>query len=577
MVSLLCDYLRIEGGSGKILETGKALEPVSELCIKAPRRGWFSFQVVVRAEAGVRVSITAPDQIEPEAFCEWFHKIDDKLVPDCLIPISLDGPIPESFRSVGELCVIWVDAFVKENCAAGINDLAVTVSDSKAVTKLTVHAQIIEAMIPQNGTMTCDFNNYADSISNLYKSLRENPCRYRDGSYYAIELQYYQMAREHRGLFHNLPYKHSGYIPEGFAPAITGEGKDIHVQDWSLYDEHFAPLLDGTAFKGSKVSERPLEYMYLPFHLGWPANYEKWGKKGYRTEYRRIIGEFVRHFEEKGWYSTRAELFLNHKKDYRFFPYTADEIWYKHDEEVMDRWHEVIEGTYEYSKVPFIARIDSSNYFGVHHNNHRFADWFKLWVAGVSMFNWYPESVAAFREHGNTLWIYGDVLKRMDTNLLALYQWPITCLMTGADGFCVWNTTGAGKDPFETPAGGGTELLFYPGERFGHQGPLACIRLKTLRNAMQLCDLLTLVNRQRREKAINAVFGFADNGSWWREKPSFIDVPPRYWDFDKAVGEASVKQLYLDRDAETIETFRACALRLTEDGAEEEKRGFQFY
>ena len=26
-----------------------------------------------------------------------------------------------------------------------------------------------------------------------------------------------------------------------------------------------------------------------------------WGKKGYTTEYRRILWEFLRHCEEKGW------------------------------------------------------------------------------------------------------------------------------------------------------------------------------------------------------------------------------------------------------------------------------------
>lgn len=557
---LLSDLVRINGATGLILETGEAPGKNSVLGLIAPRGGFSSFQVIIEDADKQTLSVKAKadhTDIGIELFEEWFHETEDQLTPDCLIPVNEDGTLKAKQALSKNLTCIWVDIYVPETLDAGKKDITVFVESEGNTRTLSVTVDISETVLPETGLITCDLNNYADAISPQFPSMRSNPERYRDGSYIALEHEYYLMAREHRSLFHNLPYRHSGKIKESFAPVISGEGKDIHVSDWSLFDRHFGPLLDGSAFENSRVSKKPVEYMYLPFHLGWPASYEKWGKKGYKTEYRRILNDFVRHFEEKGWTKTKLELFLNHKKDYRFFPYTADEIWYLHDEEVMDKWHDVIKGAYEDTTVPIIVRIDSSNYFGVHHNNHRFAEYCKLWVAGESMFNWYPESVDAFRKYGNTLWIYGSVLHDMRTSLLSLYQWPIVCMMTGADGFCVWNTTGAGKDPLKTPVGNGTELLFYPGEAFSLTKPLASIRLKTLRNAMQAAEAAKVMNQTDVHNFVNKLFDKNGDADWWREKPDFIDTPPRYWDFGEAFSKAIVPPLFAGKSPLLAADFRS--------------------
>lgn len=556
---LLSDLVRVNGTNGLILETGTVPERISSLGLIAPRGGFSSFQVIIENADKDALSVKAvPDtgNIQIELYEEWFIETGDCLTPDCLIPLKEDGSLTAKQLLPKNVVCIWADVFVPAEEKPGEHLVSIVLECINKPRTLSVNLLVSETVLPEAGLITCDLNNYADAISPQYESMRHNPDRYTDGSYIALEHEYYKMAREHRALFHNLPYRHSGKIKESFAPVLSGEGKDITVSDWSLFDEHFGPLLDGSAFENSRVSKKPVEYMYLPFHLGWPASYEKWGKKGYKTEYRRILNDFIRHFEEKGWTKTHFELFLNHKKDYRFFPYTADEIWYEHDEEVMDKWYDVIKGAYEDTKVSMIVRIDSSNYFGVHHNNHRFAEYCRLWVAGEGMFNWYPESIDAFRKYGNTLWIYGGVLNDMRTSLLSLYQWPIVCMMTGADGFCVWNTTGAGKEPLKTPVGNGSELLFYPGGAFGLNQPLASIRLKTLRNAVQAAEAAKVMDRQRVHAFVNTLFNKKGDEDWWREKPDFIDTPPRYWDFGEAFSKAIVPPLYIGKSPFLAAEFR---------------------
>ena len=57
------------------------------------------------------------------------------------------------------------------------------------------------------------------------------------------------------------------------------------------------------------------------------------------------------------------------------------------------------------------------------------------------------------------------------------------------DGYVRWLTTAPGKDPWFQFEGGG-EALVYPGDRFGVEGPIASIRLKIERNAVQDVTLL---------------------------------------------------------------------------------------
>lgn len=592
------DLFRVDGATGAFLEREFAddSQRLSALRYTVGRNQYASFQIVFAPKSG-RLNTATVDfpslqgqaHSVPaacfEAYVEWFHRVEDALVPDMLLPFPqtpLTIPQDTAYLADQRVGALWVDLFIAKDTPAGLyrGDLAVSADGQKALFPLEV--EVKAAVIPEGGRLIADLNNYADSLSPHFDSLRGNPDRYRDGSYAAVETAFHRMAREHRALFHNLPYRHSSATPECYLPALAGEGKTIRVASWDLFDRHFGPLLDGTAFQGSRVSERPVDFLYLPFNLGWPANYEKWGQKGYKTEYRRILHEFTRHFEEKSWDKTYLEILLNNKKDYRFYPYTIDEIWYEHDEAVVDTYFDIIRDIFEHSSARFLFRMDSSNHYG-NHFDHRFSDYCKMWVAGWAMFNWFPESVAVMKNKGNILWIYGSVLRSMKESLLSLFVWPMQCLMTGATGFCVWNTTGFGSDPRKAPAALGSTALFYPGSPFGLEAPLPSIRLKALRNAMQTADLAMLAEgtplKARVEAIVNRHFGLPGNDAWWREKPPFVNDSPRTWDFGEAMDAYCVPPLHRGRDPRIAHAIARDVLSLF--SGEEDENGarvhFRFY
>ena len=382
-----------------------------------------------------------------------------------------------------------------------------------------------------------------------------------------------KVAREHRCCFQHLNYLHSGAPVESFAPVLEGSGKNIRVKSWELFDQHFGAFLDGSAFEGSRRGAMPMEFMFLPFNMGWPADYSKYGKPGFKTEYRRILWEFMRHFEEKGWTKTVFELMLNHKKEYRFFPSSQDEIWYEHDEEVAEYMYDVIKDTIEHSAARFVFRADSSNHYGNHFRNH-FADMFNMYVASTTLLSWYPESVQVMRNKKNILWIYGWYGEGMSINLPlhASLTHPMICFMTGATGFCsFWNSVGFGDDYLRRPFVNGGQAIFYPGTKFGLSHVLPSIRLKALRNHMQLTDLMAETDGLDAESfpqlknelcgIVNKHFGYESMDSWWQSPPDFADTPPRYWDWSKVHG----LNHYEGRSPAIIEALRQDVYRLFED------------
>ena len=75
--------------------------------------------------------------------------------------------------------------------------------------------------------------------------------------------------------------------------------------------------------------------------------------------------------------------------------------------------------------------------------------------------------------------------------------------------------------------------------RRGADDVLPCIRLKSLRNSMQLADLMMTACGTRMEarpavqaeleEIVNRQYGFSDSSSWWHEKPPFFEEDARDW------------------------------------------------
>ncbi len=579
---LIPDYCRIDGETGDFAEQefrGDFEKLDSGIALVSARNQMVSFQIVAEREGeeelrDFSVEFTpltgkngeiAPDY---ELFIEWFHRVEGAFVPDMLLPYgrcSLDFRVPleREYHAGQKAGALWVDLFVPESAQKGRYEGKLTVSANGARREFTVSLKVYRCMVPYESRIVADLNNYADNISPSYPALANNPDRYRDGSYFEVEKGFITLAREHRCLFQNLNYLHSGKPVESFAPELEGSGKTIRVKDWSLFDRHFGPYLDGSAFKGSRRGEMPIEFMFTPFNLGWPANVANWGRKGFKTEYRRILWEFTRHFEEKGWTNTFMEIMFNHKKEYRFFPSTQDEIWYEHDEEILDYMWDVMKDITPHSTAKFVFRADSSNHYGDH--TVKYLDVFDMWVAAMTMYAWFPERVQALKNRGAIQWIYGWYGEGMtiDLPLNAFLTQPMICFMTGATGFCsFWNAVGWGDDYKKTPFVNAGQSLFYPGFEFGAGHVLPSLRMKVLRNQMQLADLMMTADgldaeafdyqRKDLEQIVNECFGYESSDAWWKEKPPFVDTPPRYWHY----GDEVTLNHYKGRSPKIIDELR---------------------
>jgi len=526
------DFCRLEGRTGVALELVE-IEQANCLSLQAATNEYVSFQFAVQGVekvSDIRLMYNFGGGLEAEVFYQWFHQVGDKLVPDLLVPwgqaCNLDEVVSKHYQS--DYAVFWVDIFVPKGTAAGTytSTLDVELGGETVSHKIDVLVHGVE--LTDENLIIADMNSYADTVTKNFPHLEENARRFEDGSYFEAESWIYKVFHEHRGVFHHLPYGHGGNNIHTFAPELSGEGKNIYVSDWTVYDAHFGPYFDGSAFNGTKRGEIPVPFSYLPFNFNWPSSFEKWGTEGYRIENRRIFLDFIRHFEEKGWTKTVFEIFYNHKKRYRFYPFDGDETKHEPDEEIIYKYDEIFGDLLEQSHVQTLFRTDSSWSYGVHYNSD-IAKIIRMWVVAGGVLTLYPESFDVMKNLGNHLWMYGG-LPTLDESLLKLYEWPLRCLQNNIDGFLYWNTVGIGLDFLVCPEAGGSMALFYPGHPFGIEGVLPSVRLKYLRNAMQVVDMVKMYEGtwtfHKMRDEIDKLYG-VQRKEWHDETPELmLNTPP---------------------------------------------------
>lgn len=577
-VYLIEDFFRIDGITGDVIEKefqDDLKKYYQSICLEGGRNEYLSFQVILQTENETidKMEIDFSDlngeetisKAQYKVFIEWFHQVNGKYVPDALVPLketNLDFKVPldNEYLKDQKVGALWIDLFIPEEVLPGDYSGNIIVSANGIKTVFNIDLKVHDVILCDESMIYADLNNYADNISPVFPHLADNEERYNDGSFFEVEKEFYRLAREHRSVFHNLGYLHSGTVVDSFAPELEGEGKNIRVKSWDRFDKHFGPYLDGSAFNGLERRDWPVEFLYLPFNFRWPSHYRKWGKKGHKTEYRRILTEFVKHFEEKGWSKTYLEFFFNHKKRYRFFPYDGDETRFFKDEEIISMFDEYTKDIFEATDLKFTFRVDSSWCFG-HHYDSKLSDICNMWIASQALLSWYPESVQVMKEKGNILWFYGGGgLSDLDKSLISLFNAPILSIMNGVGGFVLWNTTGFGKDSLKTPKSQGAETVFYPGSRFGYNLPIPSIRLKALRNYMQIVDKIRMHENtgldEEAKKIINKHYD-VDEHFWWGDRPEFTDNPPNTWTnanfsdarayfYDKAVSPSAIGKIHSD-------------------------------
>ncbi|MHC4914247.1 MAG: hypothetical protein ACYTGB_02045 [Planctomycetota bacterium] len=374
--------------------------------------------------------------------------------------------------------------------------------------------------LPDTNACTADINNYsrvpfpggleADTTGDEYVSTMQ---------------AYFRTAREHRGMFHLLPYSHSAAIVEGYAPKLAGRGRNRRVADWSQFDKTWGALLDGSNYAGCRFGEYPVEYLYMPVNLNWPAYFENYGKPGFKVEYQNVIREMAAHFAGKGWTKTKMEVFFNHKVRWKFFPWDMDEIYYERDNQAtidFGRW--ATEAASAHPEVTFINRIDSSWIFDKSARTEM-GDCIQLWVVNRGSHSESPDEVKLLIDKGQEVWFYGGPGGIAAADRLDTLRWPWIVWGRETSGFCWWN--GLGYKSWEQVDRGGNHLM-YPGDRFGIKGPLASLRMKVMLRGQQDNAYLTLLTEKTGSRAaadsiIEGTIGTGDREGWYqREEKSEV-------------------------------------------------------
>jgi hypothetical protein len=532
------------------LETARASSVSCHLAISMPEGGAYQIDVQPFPSAG---------GIQIDLFREWFHYVPStrSYYPDALIPVKTPfrAQLPDLDNHVDKQTTqaFWLDIWTPANARPGEYRTTATLLVNGKTTTVALRLKVLPPLTPDQDVIAMDHNSYGTSwfAAQYPRTLQGSD------DYFRLIHAYHRIFYEHHGVFHQLGYGHAGKVGPEFAPLLEGRGKTLHIADWTAYDRHYGPLFDGSAFADTRRGARPIPFAYLPINPEWPASFVSWGEPGYEREFVNVVSEMERHFREKGWTSTHLEMFFNHKKRYKGFPWDGDETRFVRDYAYFKEYARLLkEAVPGDSPVKFVFRADAS--WTAERQFHDLAGIVNFWVVGGDEMSWLDGAPQMLKHRGDIVWIYGGTPPVTEASshiaLGLLKAW-----LLGVDGFVRWETTQPGKDPWFQFEGGG-EALVYPGDRFGIAGPLASIRLKMERNAVQ--DLTLIGSLHGHKAEVVKRFNDTTPADWRLPRPATADRNPEditNADFEDAVPRNSK---FTDVDAAAWERVCQYALEL---------------
>ncbi len=514
------------------------------IMLTGSRGGYVSFHLVVKLPLPslytLDVKISDPtSKVQIDLFREWFHLTDsDKhYYPDALIPVhsTYSSRLPEPDNRIPQQTAqaFWVDVYIAPDAHPGTLSGSATLKAGTKMMTLPIQLTVLASVIPKEDVVTIDHNSYGSSwlAQQFAASYQRNPDHwFESDQFFGLIHAYHRVFYEHRGIFHQLGYGHSGKVGPEFAPVLDGSGKRKHITNWSLYDRHYGPLLDGTAFSPSRRGPRPIPFVYLPINPEWPASYEFWGEAGYEAEFVNVVSEMERHFREKRWTQTNFEVFFNHKKRYKGFPWDGDEVRFPKDLKYFNEYGRLLkEALPANTPVHFLFRADVS--WDMEQQFKVLNGVVKLWCAGGGILSFYRDAPKMLRNRGDVIWYYGGPPSVTDSSA-AITEFPLRAWLWGVNGYVHWLTVSPGEDPWFHFDGGQTALV-YSGERFGLTEPIPSIRLKIQRNCLQDLAVLDSLKGRKSLDSLRAEAARRYNDSslddWWNPRPALADLPSDQW------------------------------------------------
>ena len=507
------------------------------------RGGYVSFHLVVKlpSPSTYTLDVTIPDpanKVQIDLFREWFHFTDSdkRYYPDALIPVhaTYSSRLPEPDNRIPKQTqAFWVDVYVAPDTRLGIFSGTAKLKANSKITTLPIQLTVLACVIPGEDVVTIDHNSYGSSwlAQQFAGSYRRDPDQwFESNQFFELIHAYHRVFYEHRGIFHQLGYGHSGKVGPEFAPVLEGSGRAKHITSWGLYDRHYGPLFDGTAFSASRRGPRPIPFVYLPINPEWPASYEFWGERGYEAEFVNVVSEMERHSREKGWTHTNFEVFFNHKKRYKGFPWDGDEVRFQKDLKYFLEYDRLLKKALPpNTPVHFVFRADVS--WDMEQQFKVLNGVVKLWCAGGGILSFYKDAPKMLRNRGDVIWYYGGPPSVTDSSA-AITEFPLRAWLWGVNGYVHWLTVSPGEDPWFHFDGGRTALV-YSGERFGLTEPIPSIRLKIQRNCLQDLAVLDTLKGRKSLDSLRAEATRRYNDSslddWWNPRPALADLPSDQW------------------------------------------------
>ena len=508
------------------------------------RGGYVSFHLVVKlpSPSTYTLDVTIPDptnKVQIDLFREWFHFTDSdkRYYPDALIPVhaTYSSRLPEPDNRIPKQTAqaFWVDVYVAPDTPLGIFSGTAKLKANSKITTLPIQLTVLACVIPGEDVVTIDHNSYGSSwlAQQFAGSYQRDPDHwFESNQFFELIHAYHRVFYEHRGIFHQLGYGHSGKVGPEFAPVLEGSGRAKHITSWSLYDRHYGPLFDGTAFSASRRGPRPIPFVYLPINPEWPASYEFWGERGYEAEFVNVVSEMERHFREKGWTHTNFEVFFNHKKRYKGFPWDGDEVRFPKDLKYFLEYDRLLKKALPpNTPVHFVFRADVS--WDMEEQFKVLNGIVRLWCSGGGILSFYRHAPKMLCDRGDVVWYYGGPPGVTDSSS-AITEFPLRAWLWGVNGYVHWLTVSPGEDPWFHFDGGQTALI-YSGERFGVSEPIPSIRLKIQRNCLQDLALLDSFKRRKSLDSLRARAARSYNNStlddWWNSRPALADLPSDQW------------------------------------------------
>lgn len=414
------EYLRANP-SGEVVGPDRpaAVPPSRSVSLRAARNGYVSFQAIARPGRSGPYTLSfewyGKPGLQADVFRQWFHQMSrpGEYYPDALIPVQLPyrSQFPEPDNQVADQKVqpFWVDIWVPKQTAPGTYRGVIRLESPGAKEKLPVELTVLTAVVPDEDVIRMDHNSYGASwLASDYPGLVKRTAGdfFDSDAFYHLIHAYHRIFYEHRGIFHQLGYGHAGKVGPEFAPALEGSGRSRHIASWTRFDRHYGPLLDGSAFAGTRRGPSPIPFVYLPINPEWPASFLNWGEPGYEAEFVNVVSEMERHFREKGWTHTSYEMFFNHKKRYKGFPWDGDEVRFQKDDAFFREYRRLLDKAVPAnSPVRILFRSDVS--WDTERQACDMAGIINMWVCSAEPLSWLPETARLLKSRNEVVWIYG--------------------------------------------------------------------------------------------------------------------------------------------------------------------------